>query len=251
MSVPSTQTAIAQLIHGGAETLQEVQIPIPKPTGLDILVNVKAVSVNPVDYKKRSGSLGANKLAEPLVIGYDASGVVEAVGEDVTLFKKGDEVLYAGVLNRQGSNAPYQLVDERIVAIKPKTWSHADTAALPLVSLTAWEALVDNMGIPVSQKENPKSLLIINGAGGVGTLALTLASKVLKLKTIIATASRPETIAWTKKFGATHVINHNLPLGPQLKEQDLTFDYVFSKFAHPCIYLMASFGAPVLQPYLL
>ncbi|RKO84797.1 zinc-binding alcohol dehydrogenase [Blyttiomyces helicus] len=226
MSLPTTQTAIAQLVLGGADTLQEVLIPVQKPTGRDILVSVKAVSVNPVDYMKRSGAFD-QKLDEPLVLGYDASGVVEAVGEDVKLFKKGDEVMYAGAMTRSGSNAPYQIVDERIVAAKPKTWSYADSAALPLVGLTAWEALVDNMGIPVSQTENPKSLLVINGAGGVGTVALTLASKVLKLKTIIATASRPETIAWTKKFGATHVINHTLPLGPQLTKQGLTFDYVF------------------------
>ncbi|RKO86223.1 oxidoreductase [Blyttiomyces helicus] len=225
MSLPKSQIVIGQLAKGGVHTLQEVQMPVPNPTGTDILVKVKAVSVNPVDYKVRSDS--SRPVDAAVVIGFDASGIVEAVGDNVTLFKKGDEVIYAGSIIRSGSNALYQLVDERIVALKPKTWSHTDSAALPLVSLTAWETLIESFGIPVSETENPKSILIINGAGGVGTVALTLASKVLKLKTIIATASRPETIAWTKKFGATHVINHTLPLGPQLKEQGLSFDYAF------------------------
>ncbi|RKO86689.1 zinc-binding alcohol dehydrogenase family protein, partial [Blyttiomyces helicus] len=172
-------------------------------------VNVKAVFVNPIDYRVRSGSEQLD--ARLLVLGYDASGIVEDVGEDITLFKKGDEVIYAGVLGRQGSNASHQLVGERIVAIKPNTWTHEDAAALPLVSLTAWEGLIENLGIPISETENPKSLLYVPTTHSVGSLALTLASKVLKLKTIMATASRPATIAWVKKFGATHVINHNLP----------------------------------------
>ncbi|RKO87633.1 oxidoreductase [Blyttiomyces helicus] len=226
-TLPAMQTAIGQLAKGGVDTLQEVQIPVEKPTSTDILVSVKAVSVNPIDYKLRARSDTTSKVDGPFVMGYDASGIVEAVGDKVTLFKKGDEVFYSGSATRSGSNATYQLVDERIVALKPKTWSHTDSAALPLVSLAAWEAMVESMAIPVSETENPKSILIINGAGGVGTVALTLASKVLKLKTVIATASRPETVAWAKKFGATHVINHTLPLGPQLEEQGLHFDYAF------------------------
>lgn len=188
-----------------ADSFIDFEIPVPEPTGHDLLVKIKAVSVNPVDFKIRQNSAKDKVLDAPKIIGWDASGIVEAVGNNVTLFKKGDEVYYAGDINKPGSNAAYQLVDERIVGKKPSLLSDAEAAAMPLTTLTAWEALYDRMRINESDKG--KSVLIIGGAGGVGSIAIQIAKKIASLQ-VIATASRPETVEWCKQQGADIVVNH-------------------------------------------
>ena len=191
----------------------DVDLPKPTPTGRDLLVAVKAVSVNPVDCKVRAPK--DNVEPSPRVLGWDASGVVEAVGPDVTLFKVGDEVYYAGDITRAGSNAEYQLVDERIVGHKPKTLTHAEAAALPLTSITAYEAFFDRIGIDRDGADAGKSVLIIGGAGGVGSIAIQLAKRAGL--TVIATASRPESVAWVKDLGADYSVNHREPLAAQVR----------------------------------
>jgi len=202
------------------ESLIDVELPKPSARGHDLLVRVEAVSVNPVDTKQRAPKPDVEK--EPRVLGYDAAGVVEAVGDAVTLFKPGDEVFYAGDITRSGTNAQYQLVDERIVGRKPKTLDFAQAAALPLTTITAWELLFDRMRFDADGKDAGKSLLIIAGAGGVGSIAIQLARRAGLVT--IATASRPETIDWVKRMGAQHVVDHRQQLAPQLKA--LGFDHV-------------------------
>lgn len=187
------------------ESFIEFETEKPIPNGRDLLVKIYAVSVNPVDFKIRQNSAKDTVLAEPKVIGWDAVGVVERVGDAVSLFNVGDEVYYAGDINRTGSNAEYQLVDERIVGKKPKGLNAAEAAAIPLTALTAWEILFDRLRI--SEHDKGKSILIIGGAGGVGSIAIQLAKRVAGLK-VIATASRPETIAWCREQGADYVVNH-------------------------------------------
>ena len=196
------------------QSLADVELPKPTPSGHDILVRIEAVSVNPVDTKVRAPK--AKVETEPRVLGWDAAGVVESAGSSVTKFKPGDEVYYAGDVTRSGSNAEFQLVDERIVGRKPRTLSFAQAAAMPLTTITAWEALFDRMSIDRAGTNRGQSLLIIGGAGGVGSIAIQL-GKLAGL-TVIATASRPETQEWVKKLGADHVIDHRQPLPPQLKE---------------------------------
>ncbi|MGN6353580.1 MAG: zinc-binding alcohol dehydrogenase family protein [Parafilimonas sp.] len=188
-----------------ADSFIDFEIPVPEPTGHDLLVKIKAVSVNPVDFKIRQNSAKDKVLDAPKIIGWDASGIVEAVGNNVTLFKKGDEVYYAGDINKPGSNAAYQLIDERIVGHKPARLSDAEAAAMPLTTLTAWEALYDRMRI--NERDKGKSVLIIGGAGGVGSIAIQIAKKIAGLQ-VIATASRPETVEWCKQQGADIVVNH-------------------------------------------
>lgn len=178
---------------------------IPSPQGKDLLVKVTAISVNPVDYKVRQSSAKEKVLDEPKVIGWDAVGIVEETGPEAGLFRKGDQVYYAGDINRSGSNAQYQLVDERIVGRKPENLSSAQAAAMPLTLLTAWEILFDR--IRINQHDKGKSLLIIGGAGGVGSIAIQIAKRVAGLK-VIATASRPESMEWCKRQGADFVVNH-------------------------------------------
>ncbi|MGZ5840982.1 MAG: zinc-binding alcohol dehydrogenase family protein [Xanthobacteraceae bacterium] len=207
-----------------AESLIDIEIEKPTPLGRDLLVQVKAVSVNPVDTKVRMRA--DPKGGEPKILGYDATGIVAAVGPDVTLFKAGDEVWYAGSIIRPGTNSEFHLVDERIVGAKPKSLDFAAAAALPLTSITAWEVLFDRFGIARNGGEG-KSLLIIGGAGGVGSIAIQLARTLTKL-TVIATASRPETQSWCRERGAHHVIDHSKPMGEQLKVIGHRFvDYVF------------------------
>jgi len=184
----------------------EFETPVPTPAGRDILVKINAISVNPVDYKIRQNSAKDTVLETPKVIGWDATGTVEAVGDATTLFKVGDSVYYAGDLTRSGSNAEYQLIDERIVGKKPATLSNAEAAAMPLTALTAWESLYDRIRIN-NQKDKGKSILIIGGAGGVGSIAIQLAKKISGLK-VITTASRSETKEWCKAMGADVVVNH-------------------------------------------
>lgn len=179
----------------------------PTPTGYDLLVKISAISVNPVDFKIRQTAATDVVLDTPKIIGWDAVGIVEKVGDKTSKFKIGDEVYYAGDITRSGSNAEYQLIDERIVGFKPKNLTIAEAAAMPLTGLTAWESLFDRI------KANPetdkgKTVLVLAGAGGVGSIAIQLAKKVGNL-TVIATASREDSIKWCKELGADFVVNHH------------------------------------------
>lgn len=201
------------------ESFLDVEMKMPVPVGHDILVAVKAIAVNPVDTKVRAPK---DKIEnEPRVIGWDASGVIESVGSDVTLFQPGDEVYYAGDITRSGSNAEYQLVDERIVGHKPKTLSHPEAAALPLTTITAYEAMFDRLGIDRDGKDAGQSILIIGAGGGVGSIAIQLAKRAGL--TIIATASRPESSQWVTDLGADYVVNHRKPMVEQVKALDIEY----------------------------
>ncbi len=204
-------------------SLFDLEIEKPVPTGRDILVKVKAIAVNPIDVKVRAPK---DKVEEtPRIIGWDAAGVVDAVGSNTSLFKVGDEVYYAGDIRRPGSNAEYQLVDERIVGSKPASLTFADAAALPLTTITAYESLFDRLRIELDGQNSDVTLLIIGGAGGVGSMAIQLA-KLAGLR-VIATASRPESTAWVTARGADDVINHREPLRQQIEALGLDFvDYV-------------------------
>jgi len=191
----------------------DIELPTPTPSGRDLLVFVKAVSVNPVDTKVRAPKDTVEEI--PRVIGYDASGIVEAVGDDVTLFKVGDEVYYAGDITRSGTNQEFHLVDERIVGFKPKSLSFAESAALPLTTITAYEAFFDRLGIDQDGANKGQSILIIGAGGGVGSIGIQLAKAAGLI--VIATASRPETTTWVKELGADYVINHREPMAPQVR----------------------------------
>ncbi len=198
----------------------DLELPLPTASGRDLLVEIKAVSINPVDTKVRSPKDTVEST--PRVLGWDASGIVAAVGPDVTLFKPGDEVYYAGDITRSGSNAEFQLVDERIVGSKPNSLSFAEAAALPLTTITAYESFFDRLGIDRDGADRGQSVLIIGAGGGVGSIAIQLA-RAAGLVTI-ATASRPETTSWVKQLGADHVVNHRQPMVEQVHA--LGFDYV-------------------------
>ncbi|EQB4043274.1 zinc-binding alcohol dehydrogenase family protein [Cronobacter sakazakii] len=205
------------------ESFIEITQPMPQPGEYDLLVEVKAVSINPVDTKVHA-SLKKNGLQEPRVLGWDASGVVTAVGSKVSGFKPGDEVYYAGDITRAGSNASHQLIDSRIVGHKPRTLSWAAAAAIPLTALTAWEGLFERLAIQDADED--KTLLIIGGAGGVGSLAIPFARLHSKVK-IIATASREDSAQWCRDRGADLVVNyHDLP--GELAKHGIKFvDYIF------------------------
>jgi len=199
------------------DSLVELDLPQPEPGPRDLLVNVKAVSVNPVDTKIRGArhqGSASHETGKPRVLGWDAAGVVVGKGSDVTAFSIGDEVYYAGELERQGSNAEYQAVDERLVGRKPKSIGFAEAAALPLTSITAWELLYDRLGI--REGETGSSLLVSGAAGGVGSILVQLARRLTNL-TIIGTASRPETARWVSDMGAHHLLDHTNPLADQLQ----------------------------------
>ncbi len=185
----------------------EFETEQPTPTGYDLLVKVSANSVNPVDFKIRESAAKDNKLDMPKIIGWDAVGTVEAVGDQTSRFKVGDEIYYAGDITRSGSNAEYQLIDERIVGFKPKNLSNTEAAAIPLTGLTAYESLFDRIKIN-PEKDKGKTVLILAGAGGVGSITIQLAKKVAGL-TVVATASRPDSIQWCKDMGADFVVNHH------------------------------------------
>lgn len=207
------------------DSLVDLELPEPEPTGRDLLIRVEAVSVNPVDTKVRAP--GKPPRTTPLVLGWDAAGVVDAVGSNASLFKPGDQVFYAGDITRPGSNSQYQLVDERIVGRRPRSVTVEEAAAFPLVSITAYEALFDRLGIEVEGRSDARSLLIIAGAGGVGSMAIQLA-KIAGL-TVLATASRPESVAWVKQLGADDVLDHRQPLRPQLEAAGRkTVDFIFN-----------------------
>jgi NADPH2:quinone reductase len=196
------------------ESLVDLELPDPQPSGRDLLVAVRAISVNPVDTKVRAPKDKVER--DPRVLGWDAAGVVVDVGPEVTLFRSGDEVFYAGSLLRPGSNAELQLVDERVVGHKPARVDFAEAAALPLTSLTAWELLFERLGAPRGEPKQPAgTVLIIGAGGGVGSVAVQLARRLTGL-TVIATASRPETAEWARQLGAHHVVDHSRPLPPQL-----------------------------------
>jgi zinc-binding alcohol dehydrogenase family protein len=192
----------------------DLELAPPKPRPNDIVVRVKAVSINPADHKIRERV--APEGEAPKILGYDASGIVESVGSSASIFKPGDEVFYAGDMTRDGTNAELHAVDERVVGYKPKSLDWAQAAALPLTSLTAWEVLFDRLKVPYGTMSQQGTLLIINGAGGVGSILIQIASLLTGLK-VVATASRPETIEWVTQMGAHHVIDHHKPFRPQLE----------------------------------
>src|SRR5690348_3709868 len=179
------------------DSLVDLELPKPEPTGRDLLVSVEAVSVNPVDTKVRAS--GKPARTTPLMLGWDAAGVVDSVGPAVERFKPGDTVFYAGDITRPGSNSEYQLVDERIVGYRPHSLRVEEAAALPLVSITAYEALFDRLAIDVAGQCRGRTLCIIGGAGGVGSMAIQLAK--LAGLTVLATASRQESTDWVKQLG--------------------------------------------------
>ncbi|MBM7118248.1 zinc-binding alcohol dehydrogenase family protein [Archangium primigenium] len=197
-----------------AESLLDIELPHPPaPTGRDLLVRIEAISVNPVDTKIRTNvdPKGADK-----VLGWDAAGTVVAVGPDARLFKAGDAVFYAGAIERSGTNAELHLVDERVVGRKPASLDFAQAAALPLTAITAWEMLFDRLKVPYGKKPDAGSVLIVGGAGGVGSIAIQLARRLTGL-TVFASASRAETQDWVRQLGAHHVVDHRQPMAAQIK----------------------------------
>jgi len=195
------------------DALQDITLEKPEAEGRDLLVNIIAVSVNPVDTKLRMAK--SPEGSEWRVLGFDAAGVVEAVGPEVQNFKPGDTVFYAGSIARPGTNSEYHLVDERIVGRKPASLSNAEAAALPLTSITAWEMLFDRLDVRRPTAQGGNIILVVGGAGGVGSITIQLLRALTDL-TVIATASRPETQDWVRECGAHHVIDHRQPLAPQV-----------------------------------
>jgi zinc-binding alcohol dehydrogenase family protein len=189
-----------------AHTFAEIELPKPAPAGRDLLVKVEAISINPVDYKQRKAATDATR-----VLGWDAAGTVAAVGDKVSLFSVGDPVYYAGDVTRPGCDSEFHLVDERIVGRKPKSLDFAQAAAIPLTAITAWECFFDRLKV-----QSGKTILIIGGAGGVGSIGIQIA-KIAGLK-VIATASRAESVAWVKAMGADEVVNHREGLASQIKK---------------------------------
>lgn len=211
---------------GDADSLTDIELPRPVPAGRDLLVEIKAIAVNPVDTKVRQSRSAHN--GHPVVLGYDAAGVVAEAGPDVSGYSVGDEVYYAGDVTRAGTNAEFHLVDERIVGRKPKTLSFSEAAALPLTAITAYEALFDRLKVKDPVPSGARTLLIIGGSGGVGSIAIQLARQVTDM-TVIATASRPESQAWVRELGAHHVLDHSRPMAAQLETLGLEAPgYVFS-----------------------
>ena len=199
------------------ESMLDLEVDAPAAAGRDLQVEVRAISVNPVDTKRRAPKDTVEKT--PKILGFDAAGVVKSVGPEATLFKPGDAVYYAGSVIRQGTNSELHLVDERIVGRKPANLSFAEAAALPLTTLTAWELMFDRMGISRTGGHAGRNLLILGGAGGVGSIAIQLAKRLARLH-VTASASRPESLAWVKSLGADETIDHTQPLG------DTEYDYV-------------------------
>lgn len=208
--------------HGFQNPLVDIEKAMPSLKDRDLLVKVKAISVNPVDTKVRRNPVAVGNTR---ILGWDAVGEIVEVGSGVQHFKVGDQVWYAGDLTRDGSNAEYQAVDERIVSLKPQSLSDAEAAALPLTAITAWEMLFDRFNVDLDQSDN---ILVIGGAGGVGSIAIQLLKAKTNLK-VIATASREETKAWVKSLGADYVIDHTQDLNMQIKALGLDAPrYIFS-----------------------
>jgi zinc-binding alcohol dehydrogenase family protein len=207
------------------ESLVDLEVPKPVAVGRELLVEVKAISVNPVDYKIRARAAADEQL--PRILGWDAAGVVSDVGPGVQLFKRGDEVYYAGSIQKPGANSEFHVVDERIVGRKPRKLDFAAAAALPLTTLTAWEGLFDQLGISRSGADRGKTLLLIGAAGGVGSIAIQLAKKLAGLR-VAGTASRPESTKWVRELGADAVIDHTGDLAAQMRAAGIAeADYVF------------------------
>ena len=206
------------------DSLVDVEIDKPLPQGRELLVQVNAIAVNPVDTKMRSPQ---DKVEDtPRILGWDVAGVVEAVGPDVDLFKVGDEVFYAGSFTKPGCNSEFHIVDERIVGTKPNSIDFVQAAAMPLTSITAWEAMFDRLGIDDSGADAGKNLLIIGGAGGVGSIATQFAKQVAKLN-VTVTASRPESKVWVKELGVDHIINHYLDIPEQVNKLGISgYEYI-------------------------
>ena len=195
-------------------SLIDIDLPKPNPSGRDLLVEIKAISVNPADTKVRASAKSGGDGWK--VVGWDAAGVVVETGPEVTGFSPGDEVFYAGSITRAGTYAEYHLVDERIVGRKPATLGWAESAALPLTAITAWETLFDRLDVKGRAVPGAApAILVIGGAGGVGSITIQLARRLTDL-TVIATASRPETAAWAADLGAHHIVDHSRPLAPQV-----------------------------------
>ncbi|MGW2376203.1 zinc-binding alcohol dehydrogenase family protein [Kitasatospora sp. NPDC001683] len=206
-------------------SLEDLELPLPQPGPHDLLVRVEAVAVNPVDHKVRQN---ADPGGEPRVLGWDAAGTVVAVGEQVTLFRPGDDVYYAGALDRPGTNSRFHAVDERLTGPKPATLSFTEAAALPLTTLTAWEGLFERLGLRHGDLARTGTLLVTAAAGGVGAIVTQLARTLTGL-TVIGTASRPETVEFARRMGAHHVIDHHRPLTDQLASvAPGGIDHVFS-----------------------
>jgi NADPH2:quinone reductase len=195
------------------EALLDVEVEQPQPSGRDLLIDVKAISVNPVDTKRRAA--GPRPATELKILGWDAAGVVAATGPNAEIFRPGDKVYYAGSNQRPGANSQLHAVDERIVGSKPSNLSFAEAAAMPLTTITAWEALFERMSVSKSGADAGKSLLILGGAGGVGSIAIQLAKKLARLK-VIASASRTDSAAWARGLGADAVVDHAKPLPEQM-----------------------------------
>lgn len=201
------------------KSLQDLELPQPEARGRDLLVRISAIGVNPVDFKVRQRA--AAEPGQVKVLGWDAAGEVVAVGEGASMFKPGDRVYYAGDVTRPGSNAEYQVVDERIVGRKPSSLNDAEAAALPLTTITAWEMVFDHFSLkqqaPDDITTTEETILVIGGAGGVGSILIQLVKK-LTGATVVATASRPESRQWVTSLGADHVVNHRQPLQPQIEQ---------------------------------
>lgn len=229
-SIPSQMKAFGFTEHGGLEVLKELTVDIAPPAGFDILVKNFAVATNPVDALVRSNFGQSGEVAGGHGIsGHDASGVVVAVGGKVSNFAVGDEVFFAGSIARPGCHAEYTAVDSRIAAHKPRSLSHIDAATIPLVALTAWEGLFEGLNLSAPESIG-KSILVFPGGGGVGSIVIQMAAKLLNMR-VIATASADDTIALCKKLGAHHVINHRGDIKAQLAEAGFeTVDYIFNSY---------------------
>ncbi|MGI4814067.1 MAG: zinc-binding alcohol dehydrogenase family protein [Janthinobacterium lividum] len=201
------------------QSLVDLDIPTPQPSGRDLLVRVEAISVNPVDAKQRGASAKLHSAADGglRILGWDAAGIVDAVGPDVTLYRPGDAVYYAGSVTRPGANSEFHLVDERIVGTKPATLDWVQAAALPLTSITAWEGLFERLGIAADGSDAGRGLLIINGAGGVGSVAIQLAKQLARLH-VTASASRSSSADWCRSLGADRIIDHKGDMAAQLQD---------------------------------
>ncbi|MET8558268.1 zinc-binding alcohol dehydrogenase family protein [Streptomyces sp. NPDC004959] len=226
--IPATMPAVAyreSLPAHDKDSLVDVTLPVPRPGPRDLLVRVEGIAVNPVDYKIRQSN---DPGGEPKVLGWDAAGTVVAVGDEVEAFEVGDEVFYAGAIDRPGANSRFHAVDERLVGRKPKTLSFAEAAALPLTSLTAWEGLFEHLGLRDGALEKTGTVLVTAAAGGVGAMVAQLARALTSL-TVIGTASRPETGEFARRMGASAIVDHHKSLAPQVAEvAPEGVDFVFS-----------------------
>jgi len=230
--------AWAQTRYGGSDVLEIMEVPKPTPQPKDLIVKVLGAALNPIDTKKRKGLFERKDL---LILGWDGAGVVESIGTECSLFKPGDEVFFAGAIQRPGCFAEYVAIDERIVALKPKSLSFSNASAIPLCALTAWEGMVEGMGIPVPKDGiNPnqnKVLLVVAGAGGVGSIASQIGKKILGFGTVVSTASRQESIDYCLKMGADYTINHNRDYKEELNGLGINgVDYIMD-----CIDLFKNF----------